>query len=753
MKNKKGFTLVELLSVIILLGIIITIGIFSVSSIRKIILDRQYTNVKTSIELAAEKYYQDTESEKVYVGTLISEGYIKADNKSMIITDPRDKSPLNCFIVEITSKKATLKEYDYAQDDLCLDMTVSNNSLRILTSDGKTIKNDWYNNAFDIKADIIGKDNDNYNFSWRSELNPNIISTEQIFNLKNLYNERGNIIDDEFTVTAVANDNSETLDSEGTRIRIDGVPPVINNIDVPDQSNWAKSREVTISMSDIGSGIYSYIASKDDCLNGNYDDWNKLDDTIKNKNDVQIKYIFTENGTYYFCASDKAGNIVKYEDNIVISKIDTTPPTCAYNSVSLWTNQNREIGYGCEDKESGCKRVTLKVAKSSSSYYRYATSSTQIKQINCNSNTCYLPFYVTSSYKTANVNNLIGTFIVEDKVGNTRECPLNNDSINIYVDKDRPIVGNLTVKSRDSYNSIRTKVSFTINDDSLSGIVDYVCLGPESSNCSNYLVSRYCTSAGSNKYNCEIDYNVNSYDGSGESKLVYVSVDDKAGNTGASNVSYTLYKWCEETNFDRYGDYGECECSNPCNVGVATRDVLKYDKYLDPGKNSSACWTTQPVPCVCNSNCSNPDPDPDPDPVYPDPGDGDDDCPISEPINADRCYGNTKYHITYCQYRSCTSPQKCEYDRIDGKSSYGTISPRSELSKCSGSSTGGGDKKDFCDGKIKFDKPKSLCIRATGAGPYQIACCDGTTTVANEDKCYESDGTYRATWGRLGVCK
>ena len=48
MKNKKGFTLVELLSAIVLLGIIITLGIFSVSSIRNTIIgDRgseQYSN-------------------------------------------------------------------------------------------------------------------------------------------------------------------------------------------------------------------------------------------------------------------------------------------------------------------------------------------------------------------------------------------------------------------------------------------------------------------------------------------------------------------------------------------------------------------------------------------------------------------------------------------------------------------------------------------------------------------------------------
>ena len=55
MKNKKGFTLMELLSVIVLLGIIITIGLFSISSIRKTILDRQQKNHKTEIELCKKR--------------------------------------------------------------------------------------------------------------------------------------------------------------------------------------------------------------------------------------------------------------------------------------------------------------------------------------------------------------------------------------------------------------------------------------------------------------------------------------------------------------------------------------------------------------------------------------------------------------------------------------------------------------------------------------------------------------------------
>ena len=101
MRNKKGFTLVEVISAIVILSIIITLGVFSITKVRSNILEKQYKNIKLEIELAAEKYYSDTESKEVYVDTLIKEGYLKANNKSMTITDPRDKTILNCYIVTI----------------------------------------------------------------------------------------------------------------------------------------------------------------------------------------------------------------------------------------------------------------------------------------------------------------------------------------------------------------------------------------------------------------------------------------------------------------------------------------------------------------------------------------------------------------------------------------------------------------------------------------------------------------------------
>ena len=222
MKNKKGFTLVELLSVIVLLGIIITIGIFSVSSIRKTILDRQYKNVKTEIELAAEKYYSDTESTEVYVDTLIKEGYLKADNKSMTITDPRDKTSLNCHIVTINdNEEGNLGiESNIDENGNCNEEAIVNSEISIVDIDGNKINKTWYKSPITLKVKFNNseKEPNSYDYTWKSEKNPNVISDEPIYNLENLYNERGYVIDDEFYVTLV--NAEETLESKGQRVRI-----------------------------------------------------------------------------------------------------------------------------------------------------------------------------------------------------------------------------------------------------------------------------------------------------------------------------------------------------------------------------------------------------------------------------------------------------------------------------------------------------------------------------------------------------
>ena len=196
MKNKKGFTLIELLSVIVLIGVILSLAVLGVSSLRKKILEKQYINVKTEIELAAEKYYNDTESMQMYVQTLLDEGYLKADNESKEIVDPRDsQNKLNCYIVDIKDEKGKLDDTGTYEKD-CKQELNNTYAIKIkmkLKENGEIeeIEDKWYNDSFIIKANAYDETINNY--IWTTEQNPNAIGTENTYDLNILVNERGGV--------------------------------------------------------------------------------------------------------------------------------------------------------------------------------------------------------------------------------------------------------------------------------------------------------------------------------------------------------------------------------------------------------------------------------------------------------------------------------------------------------------------------------------------------------------------------------
>ena len=230
MKNKKGFTLVELLSVIVLLGIIITIGLFSISSIRKTILDRQYKNLKTEIELAAEKYYQDTESTIFYVQTLLDEGYIKADNSSLNIYSPVDSNIMNCYTINVVDEKATLDDINKNKE--CNAEIAGNYELKIVRENNKT-SDKWYKESEELSA--VKSDNsvdDSLIYTWTTDLNPNTIWDKRKFDLKNLLSEKGGVINDVFYVQANSQDTDKVYRSAGKRIKIDTVKQIIDNVNI-----------------------------------------------------------------------------------------------------------------------------------------------------------------------------------------------------------------------------------------------------------------------------------------------------------------------------------------------------------------------------------------------------------------------------------------------------------------------------------------------------------------------------------------
>ena len=504
MKNKKGFTLVELLSVIVLLGIIITIGLFSISSIRKTILDRQYKNLKTEIELAAEKYYQDTESTIFYVQTLLDEGYIKADNSSLNIYSPVDSNIMNCYTINVVDEKATLD--DIIKNKECNAEIAGNYELKIVRENNKS-SDKWYKES-EILSAVIKSDNsvdDSLIYTWTTDLNPNTIWDKRKFDLKNLLSEKGGVINDVFYVQANSVDKSYR--SAGKRIKIDTVKPIIDNVNISgDQNKWVKQRDVTIKAHDLGSGIVGYLFSdKADC-SGNFE---KL---TKPQNEFTLKRTFKSNGEYYFCLIDDAGNISDSE-KIVIQKVDGKPPKCYYNNENYeWHSGSRTISYGCQDDESGCDKLIVNGRKT----YTCSGNNCNIFTQNKDYNETYDKIKINDTEKS------IGTFKIIDKNGNETTCPDSNKQyLNLFLDNNNPTVKINSMSYSGGYLTVSASVT-----DSNSGVQNA------------YVVYNGKTS---NTISCNGNCTLRLYVGSLVSGNVTLYGTDKVGNVGSDSKTINVY--------------------------------------------------------------------------------------------------------------------------------------------------------------------------------------------------------------------
>lgn len=120
--------------------------------------------------------------------------------------------------------------------------------------------------------------------------------------------------------------------------------------------------------------------------------------------DILITYNNENNNTGTIYALTYDGNNYSSSSTVTVDKIDRTAPTCSWTGESTsWTNQNRTITSICNDSGSGCK--TSNYSKS----------------------------YTSGTTKQANLS-----YTMTDNVGNTAIC---SKTANVYVDKEAPVIG------------------------------------------------------------------------------------------------------------------------------------------------------------------------------------------------------------------------------------------------------------------------------------------------------------------------
>ncbi len=318
--NNKGFTLTELLAVIIVLAIIVSIAASSFLSIKRDIEDNQLTNILTNIESKAKTFaFENATSKITYVtiDELIKGGYIIADDSDGFIYDPRDNSKkLNCLMYKIEYKDGeyivTLENEDEIEskdlDFSCEYFEAKEDDIKI-KCDGKECEN-WLGTLNELNLEINRTEiNEHLNtatnvkLTWYSD-HGYYMNTESLENGKKITFEMPtDVLDAYFYVTLeYTHEEKDYQFVTDSRIRVDKAAPIVTSKKI----STDETQELEIKVSDVGSGLKSYKLGDEDC-------------TFNENDTLPSSISVTTTGIQYLCAIDNVGN--KYKSEMDIGKI------------------------------------------------------------------------------------------------------------------------------------------------------------------------------------------------------------------------------------------------------------------------------------------------------------------------------------------------------------------------------------------------------------------------------------------------
>lgn len=675
MRNKKGFTLIELLSVIVLIGIVATIAVVGFNSVRKSILNRQYKNLIVEIKSAAMSYFKDTEDDEISIKYLIEQGYLKADDKSLSIYDPRNKRNMNCDILSYNFETDDIA-HNEVQIDANGQCSNDNNSGRYATvlysEDGVSyspVKKDyWYNKIGYLKASINGE-LINPKYEWYKSKNTNLAgANESILDLNSIMNE-GSIINELFSVKIT--DGTSIYNSKGVRLQIDTKMPTAKLISYePSNQESVKELKITYKIEDDGSGLKEYTFQDTDCSENQWTNTQELNGEKVKTITITLKEKTSDN--YYLCVSDNAGNqsnpIVEDFDGGKIKEITGDDVIGYYDGQPEkgdWTNLNRTITYKCKSKNTNAKctvtafdcKTGIKITETSKKFGK-ENSGEVYGRINAKEyNMCF----------RGTLNN--GDYVDFPNIDPTL--------VNVYVDNAKPVINSISIDSSVSaYNSKNVNIKLNVSDKG-SGIKSIVLKTNQVSNIVLYESPNQEIKNVIETYNVNI---ANDYSRSSNTITVTIIVTDYANNVTKSNYTYHIYKICSEhddtvisTGKDQYCVVSSTGCDGrACGQGGRFIYNNYNDKYIS-GEMCSVNVGSEKCNVPCDDSCTN----------TPTPGNEE------RTINACRCHApsETIVYINKCVTQSDGS-ELCDgvYNANDLKTDFSYCPNSSRPSQCSSGS-------------------------------------------------------------------
>ena len=336
--NRKGFTIVELMAIIVVLGIIITLAFASFKNVGNRVKQEAYQNKISLIETKASDYASGTKILVTNVDQLVKKGYLSADNENGDVLNPIDGSRMNCKVVTMyksegnyyaeyleNKEECDASRIDYDNGYTSIEKYLSYEDGRV----GNLLESDDWSKENNLLKLIINDkeaipESEIKEIKWLTNVG------EKVTNEKEYLAKTELIIDSEFSAQIELNDGG--IYTAKTRVKIDKARPTVTGVTINDKESWTNyGKEVTINAQDEGAGIHSYAVIEEK-------DYQQLPEGKRcesatnyvEKEDTSYT-THLENGKYYVCVKDKAGNISQdmNEPLFEIDNIDKTAPNCS----------------------------------------------------------------------------------------------------------------------------------------------------------------------------------------------------------------------------------------------------------------------------------------------------------------------------------------------------------------------------------------------------------------------------------------